>query len=70
MVKNMGTADKVIRLTVAVIIALLFAAGVISGTWAIVLLVVAALFVLTSFLGTCFFYLPFGIHTNRKKQVV
>lgn len=66
MKKNMGTADKVIRVIIALVIAGLVYAEVLTGTLAIVLLVLAAVFVLTSLLGFCPLYLPFGISTCKK----
>lgn len=63
----MGTADKVIRILVAVIIGVLYFTNIISGTLAIILGVLAAVFVLTSFISFCPLYLPFGISTFRKK---
>jgi hypothetical protein len=64
---NMGSADRIARILVAVLIAVLYFANVLSGTLAIVLLVVASAFVITSFLGFCPLYFPFGISTQRKK---
>lgn len=66
MKKNMGTVDKVLRIAFALIIIGLYAAGLISGTLAIVLLVFAVVFIATSFIGTCPLYLPFGISTIKK----
>jgi len=63
---NMGTADKVIRILVAVVIAALYFMGAITGTLAIVLMVLAVVFVATSFLSFCPLYLPFGISTKKK----
>jgi Protein of unknown function (DUF2892) len=63
---NMGTADKVIRILVAVVIAALYFMGTITGTLAIVLMVLAVVFVATSFLSFCPLYLPFGISTKKK----
>jgi len=68
MKKNMGTIDKVIRILVALVIAVLFFTKVIIGVLGIVLLVVAVVFVLTSFISFCPLYWPFGIRTNGKKQ--
>ena len=68
MKKNMGTIDKAIRLVVAVAIAVLFYTGVITGVLGIVLLVLAAVFVLTSLISFCPLYLPFGINTGRKRK--
>ena len=63
---NMGTADKVIRILVAVVIAALYFMGTITGTLAIVLMVLAVVFVATSFVSFCPLYLPFGISTKKK----
>ena len=66
MKQNMGTADKVIRLTVVAIIAVLYFAGQITGTAAIVLGIVAVAFLVTSLIGWCPTYVPFGISTKKK----
>lgn len=63
MTKNMGTLDKTLRVIVAVVLAALIYTGQITGTWAIVAGVVAAVFVLTSLVGFCPAYLPFGLKT-------
>jgi hypothetical protein len=53
MKKNMGSLDKGIRITVAIAIALLYYFNVISGTLAYVLMAVAIIFLLTSFINFC-----------------
>jgi len=67
MKKNMGTIDKVIRILIAVVIAILFFTHVISGTLGIVLIALGVIFVVTSFISFCPLYLPFSISTNKKK---
>jgi len=67
MKKNLGTIDKVIRILVAVVIAVLFFTNVITGTLGIILLVLSVVFVLTSLVGFCPLYLPFGINSVTKK---
>jgi di/tricarboxylate transporter len=67
MKKNMGTTDKVIRILVAVVILILFLTHVISGTLAVILLILAGVFVVTSLLGICPLYLPFGLSTRKKE---
>lgn len=62
---NMGGADRLIRILIAVGIAVLYFTGRISGTLAIVLGVVAVIFVVTSFVGWCPAYLPFGLSTRK-----
>jgi len=67
MKKNMGTTDKVIRILVAFVILVLFLTHVISGTLAVILLILAGIFVVTSLLGICPLYLPFGLSTRGKE---
>ena len=67
MKKNMGTIDKVIRILVAVVVAVLYFTHVISGTLAIILLALSAIFILTSLLSFCPLYLPFGLSTKKKE---
>jgi len=67
MKKNMGTIDKVIRILVAVVVAVLYFTHVISGTLAIVLLALSAIFIVTSFLGFCPLYIPLGLSTRKKE---
>jgi len=64
--KNLGSTDKAIRILVAVLIAGLYFANIIAGTVAIVLLAVALIFVVTSFINFCPLYYPFGISTRKK----
>jgi len=66
MKKNMGSTDKVIRVIIAAVVAVLFFTKVISGTLGIILLVVAAIFLLTSFVGFCPLYAPFKLSTKKK----
>ena len=68
MKKNMGTADRVIRLIIAAVIGVLYYSGTITGTLGIVLLVLAGVFVLTSFVSFCPLYTPFGISTCANKN--
>ncbi len=68
MKKNMGTADKVVRILAAIIIAALYYFKQISGITAIVLLIIAGVFIVTSFLSFCPLYLPFGISTKKKDK--
>ena len=66
MKKNVGIADKVIRISAAVVIAVLYFAGSISGTLAIVLLILAGILIITSFVGFCPLYAPFKFSTRKK----
>jgi hypothetical protein len=67
MKKNMGTIDRVIRSLVAIVIAILFFTHTISGTLGIVLLVVAAILLVTSIIGFCPLYALLGLSTDKKK---
>ena len=67
MKKNMGTIDKVIRILVAVVIAVLYFTHILYGTLGIILLVVAGIFVLTSIFSICPLYIPFGLNTGKKE---
>jgi len=62
---NMGTADKIIRLIVVAIIAVLYFSGQITGTVAIILGIIAVAFLVTSLIGWCPTYVPFGISTRK-----
>ncbi len=64
---NMGTFDRILRVVVAVVIAVLYFTGTISGTLGIVLLALGGIFLLTSVLSFCPLYFPFGINTSPKK---
>jgi len=68
MKKNMGSADRAIRIAAAIIIALLYYFDKISGATAIILLIIAGIFILTSFISFCPLYLPLGISTKPKEK--
>jgi hypothetical protein len=65
MKQNMGTADRAIRVVIALVIAALWYFGTIGGTLAVILGVVAVVFLLTSVVGSCPGYLPFGVSTKK-----
>jgi len=66
MKKNMGSTDKIIRIAIAILIAILYFTNTISGTLAIVLGAFALIFIITSFVSFCPLYAPFGISTRKK----
>jgi hypothetical protein len=68
MKKNMGAADKIVRIILALIIAGLYFGGIVSGAIGITLLVLGGIFVLTSFISFCPLYAPFGISTCKTKE--
>ena len=68
MKKNMGTLDKGIRFVIAIAIALLYYFDIITGTLAYILIAVAIIFLLTSFINFCPLYTLFGINTCKVKK--
>ena len=68
MKRNMGNADRIIRVLIAAVIAVLYFTNVITGTLAYVLLALGGIFVLTSLVSFCPLYVPFKISTCPKKQ--
>ncbi len=68
MKKNMGSIDRGIRILVAVVIAILYFTDQITGTAAIILGILALVFLLTSFMSFCPLYVPFKISTTKKEE--
>lgn len=65
---NMGNVDRSVRILAAVVIVALYFSGVITGTLGILLMVLSIVFTLTSFVGFCPLYFPFGFSTRGKKN--
>ena len=65
---NMGVLDKATRMLIVITIGVLYFTKVISGTAAIVLGIIAVIFVVTSFVGFCPLYALLGINTGKKKE--
>ena len=61
--KNMGTVDKIARVIIGAIVAALYLMNIISGITGIILLVAAAILVLTSIFRFCPIYALFGLST-------
>ncbi len=57
----METADKIIRIMIAVVIGTLYYTNVISGIWTIV-------FIFTTFISFCPLYRAFSINTFKKEK--
>lgn len=68
MTKNMGRADKLIRVLIAILILLAYNMGYLSNTMATILGVIAVIFALTSFVSFCPLYSIFGINTCEVKE--
>jgi fatty acid desaturase len=65
MKKNMGSADRILRIVMALVFVALYFGNVVTGTWGIVLLVLAGVFVLTSLVSFCPLYVPLGLNTCK-----
>jgi hypothetical protein len=65
---NVGTIDKVIRISMAIVFAVLYFTGTVTGTLGIILLVLGGVFLLTSLMGTCPLYSIVGISTCPVKK--
>ncbi|MGB3151464.1 MAG: DUF2892 domain-containing protein [Maribacter sp.] len=69
MKKNMGNADRVIRILITAAIVILYFSNVITGTLGLVLLVLAAVFLLTSLVSFCPLYTLVGLNTCPAKKI-
>ncbi|HEX3079254.1 MAG TPA: DUF2892 domain-containing protein [Puia sp.] len=68
MKKNMGSTDRGIRILLAIIMGGLYFTNIVTGVLGVVLLVLAVVFLLTSFVSFCPLYTLFGFNTNKTKQ--
>jgi hypothetical protein len=66
--KNIGKIDRIIRLVVAVGLIILYATGILTGTWGIVALAAAGIFIITSLVSFCPLYAMFGINSCPVKK--
>ena len=64
----MGLADRLVRIIIALVIAVLFFTHVITGVLGIVLLVFAGVFLLTSMISFCPLYTLFGLKTCSTEE--
>ena len=65
MKKNVGTLDRILRLVIAIIFAYLYFSGTITGALGIILLVLGAVFALTSLFSFCPLYRLFKFNTLK-----
>ena len=66
MKKNMGTVDRIVRTALAILVLILYLTGVISGALAIILGILAVIFLVTSLAGFCPLYSPLKISTRKE----
>jgi hypothetical protein len=69
MKKNMHPADRWIRILLAAAAVILYVSHILIGTVGIILMVVAAIFLLTSIIGICPLYSLFGIGTAKNRKI-
>ena len=67
MKKNMGSVDQIIRLALAAVIAILYVTGIVPGVAGVILIVIALIFAVTSFIGFCPLYTLLKISTCKVK---
>lgn len=65
---NMHMIDRIIRILLSLVIVILYFSGYLTGTLAIIALVIAIVFTLTSLIGFCPLYALFGISTKKKNK--
>ena len=62
----MSNLDRIIRVVIAAVFAYLYFGGIVTGVLGIVLLVLAAVFLLTAIIAFCPLYWPFKFSTYKK----
>ena len=70
MKKNMGTVDRSIRFLIALVLIGVYFSGIVTGTWGIVTLVLAAIMALTSMVSSCPLYSVLGFNTASKAKSI
>ncbi|MEJ2613930.1 MAG: DUF2892 domain-containing protein [Ignavibacteriaceae bacterium] len=70
MTKNVGSADKVVRILLAVLLAVLIFTNIVSGWLAIVLGILAVVFLLTALLNFCPIWFALKVNTIKKAAKV
>lgn len=65
---NVGNIDRIIRLIVAVLFAVLYFGGFVTGTLGLVLVIVGGVFAITAAIGFCPLYSIFGLNTCPVKS--
>ncbi|MGB9740123.1 YgaP family membrane protein [Chloroflexus sp.] len=64
MTPNMGNVDRIARVVIALLFIVMIVTGVLSGALAWIGGILAIVFLVTSAIGFCPLYLPFGIKTR------
>ena len=69
MKKNMGAADRFIRVIAAILFFYLYYDNIVTGALGIALFALGAIFMLTSIIGSCPLYTLIGINTCSARKV-
>ncbi|HSI75334.1 MAG TPA: DUF2892 domain-containing protein [Lunatimonas sp.] len=69
MKKNMGNPDRIVRALLAIVAIFLYFGGIVTGTLGVILIVLAAVFLLTSLVSFCPLYSIVGLSTCPAKKV-
>jgi hypothetical protein len=67
---NISTADRIIRIAVAVFLVVLNLSGAVGFPESILVWLIAAIFIITAAVGNCPVYTLFGINTHTGKRTV
>jgi hypothetical protein len=65
MKRNMSNTDRIVRAVIAALFAYLYFGGIVTGILGIVLVVLAAVFLLTAAISFCPLYAPFKFSTYK-----
>jgi len=66
MKRNMSDLDRIIRVVIAALFAYLYFGGIVTGVLGIILVVLGAVFLLTSIVAFCPLYAPFKFSTYKR----
>ena len=65
MKRNISNTDRIVRVLIAALLAYLYFSGIVTGAIGIILLVLGAVFLLTSVVAFCPLYAPFKFSTYK-----
>lgn len=68
MKKNMGNGDRIVRVILAIVFGVLYFTHSVNATLGLILFIIGIVFLLTSLIGFCPLYLPFGVKTCKAKK--
>lgn len=68
MKKNMGNVDRIVRVILAAVFAVLYFTNTVTGTLGIILLILGGVFLATSVVSFCPLYTLVGLNTCPSKK--